>query len=90
MRFSPLIAALILFSGLLSADIAIHTASARSAHSAAVVTDEETGVVRIVIDGRDILRADADGVEINGVLKPTRIVHPTLSGPLPSGNGGSE
>jgi hypothetical protein len=89
MRYYILIVAVALLSSFFTWVVMDRVATAK-AHSAAVVTDEESGVVRIVIDGKDIMRIDADSVEINGILKPARIVHPTLSGPLPSGNGGSE
>ncbi|RIK59432.1 MAG: hypothetical protein DCC64_15915 [Planctomycetota bacterium] len=60
--------------------------AAADAHSAAVVTDDVNGIVRIVIDGKEVVRVDAAGVEINGVLKPERLVHP-VSVPLqPGGN----
>jgi len=35
-------------------------------HSAAVVPDEESGIVRIIIDGKEVGRFDATGFHVDG------------------------
>jgi hypothetical protein len=70
MRFTPLITAILLFSTLLATDIGIrNSANAEEKQRAAIITDEVNGIVRIVIDGREIARFTAEGLEVRNDIR---------------------
>ncbi len=57
-----------LFASVFTYLIADRAASAQ-AHSAAVVADEEHGVVRIVIDGKDVARFEGSGLHVRDDIR---------------------
>jgi len=80
-----------LFASVLTYAIADHAAKAQ-AHTAQVVTDEEGGAVRVLIDGKDIARFDARGLHVDGlVTSRNSFVLPVVNEPaiVPGGKGGS-
>lgn len=70
MRHFPFVCALCFLALAIIADVAIRAASA---HSAAVLADEENGAVRIVIDGQTIMTIAKTGVDVEGTLTATHI-----------------
>ena len=61
----------------------INRSAIANAHSAAVVTDEDNGIVRIVIDGKDMLTVTGAGVAVNGMFNHAGIAAPAKPGKSP-------
>jgi hypothetical protein len=85
MRHGLLIFTLGFFAIVLIASVAVHAARARGEHSAAIVTDEENGVVRIMIDGRAIMTVNSAGLSVDGNVTAS-LFRPAAHRGLPAPN----